>query len=118
VVALDGRIVVYTEDDERFEYYKFVSSGRYDPNNHAANFGLLDDGTLCAAKFSDDGTSQWLPIVFGQSALVPPNFNSQADVLIKARFAADGVGATKMDRPEDIETNPVNGNVHCVMTNN
>ena len=31
---------------------------------------------------------------------------------------ADQLGATKMDRPKNIETNPVNGKVYCVMTNN
>ena len=67
---------------------------------------------------NDDGTGQWLSMVHGQGALLAPAFTSQADVLINTRFAADAVGGTKMDRPEDIETNPVNGKLYCVMTNN
>jgi hypothetical protein len=118
-IARNGRVVVYSGDDERFEYmYKFVTKEKYKSHKREDNLKLLDDGNLYVAKFNDDGTGQWLPLVFGQGALIAPDFNSQAEVLIKTRFAADAVGGTKMDRPEDIETNPVNGRLYCAMTNN
>ena len=47
IVNKDGRVVLYTGDDERFEYlYRFVTSGTFDPDNPEANRDLLDDGTL------------------------------------------------------------------------
>ncbi len=55
----DGRPVVCTGDDEKFDYlYKFVSSKRMKKGNSRAarehNLTLLDEGTLYVAKLTGD----------------------------------------------------------------
>jgi secreted PhoX family phosphatase len=120
IINKDGRLVVYSGDDERFDYlYKFVTAGVFNPGDRAANLNLLDDGTLYVAKFLEDGKLKWLALRHGEGPLTAANgFGGQGDVLIEARRAADLLGATPMDRPEDIEPNPISGKVYAVMTNN
>lgn len=120
VVNADGRVVVYMGDDQNFEYiYRFVSKGRLNSKAHAIiNSRLLDEGTLSVAEFTETEII-WHDLVHGQGPLTEKNgFQSQADIVIEARRAADLVGATPMDRPEDIEVNPATGHVYAMLTNN
>ena len=111
----DGKVVVYTGDDEQFEYiYRYVSNL---PWRTARRRGInpLDDGILYVAKFHADGTGVWLPLTPQNPALVTWSLN---DILINTRGAADLAGATKMDRPEWIDTFPEDLTAIATLTNN
>ena len=119
-VTKDGRAVVYSGEDARFEYiYKFVSRDKIAPGGAKANATLLDHGTLHVARFNADGSGQWIAMLAGQGPLTAANgFADQGEVLIKSRQASDLLGATKMDRPEWLTIDPLSGWVYCTLTNN
>lgn len=102
----DNRVVAYTGDDMNNEFiYKFISSK---PNS-------LKEGTLYAA---DTINGVWIPIEFDSQPLLKARFKDQTDVLIRTREAARILGATPQNRPEDIEIDPLTGNVIIALTNN
>jgi secreted PhoX family phosphatase len=139
-VARDGRVVAYMGDDERFDYiYKFVSKNKIvrgdSKRAREQNKKLLSEGTLYVAKFTGDspaseidgtgklpsdgqfdGRGEWLPLVSGDKSFVD-GFTAE-EVYVFTRLAADKAGATKMDRPEDIEASPRTGKVYAALTNN
>ena len=117
-IASTGQLVVYSGDDNRFDYqYKYVSDGivSEDPD---ANAALLSEGTLYVARFDADGSIEWMPLVLGKWPINPANgFETQADVMIDTRLAADLLGATPMDRPEDAQPRG-DGTAYIMLTNN
>ena len=136
ILAENGRAVAYMGDDERFDYlYKFVSRDAHADGDRAHNLTLLENGDLFVARFagnspegeidgsgrvpsdgSFDGTGEWIPLTRnGESAVEGMSIE---EVLVYTRLAADKVGATKMDRPEDVEPNPLTGRVYVACTNN
>ncbi|HZX01359.1 PhoX family protein, partial [Kribbella sp.] len=124
-ITADGRIAVYLGDDEKGGYiYKFVSADKYDQSNRQVNSGLLGKGTLYVGKFTGDGADDGL--YDGTGTWIPPTSHTKSyvegmsvqEVLINTRMAGDKVGATRMDRPEDVERNPVNGRIYAALTNN
>jgi uncharacterized protein len=143
-LTADGRPVVYSGDDERFDYfYKFVSSKRMKKGSSRAvrehNLSLLDEGTLYVAKLTGDspaieidgtgklpadgefdGSGEWIPLATAtaKGAVSHVEGMTADEVFVFTRLAGDKVGATKMDRPEDIEPNPVTGKVYVALTNN
>jgi uncharacterized protein len=111
VVARDGRVVVYLGDDERGEYlYKWVSRDAYVAGG--ATETLLTEGQLYAAKFADDMTGAWLPLTPEATGM------DAAMICIHTRQAASTLGATTMDRPEWVATNPVAVEAYVALTNN
>ncbi|MGD7001449.1 PhoX family protein [Corynebacterium halotolerans] len=140
-IAEDGTVVCYSGDDERFDYlYKFVSSRQMEEGNLEHNMTILDAGTLYVAKFNGnspeseidgsgelpedgafDGDGEWLPLLTveedGSAESHVDGFSAE-EVAVFTRSAADVLEPTKMDRPEDVEVNPVNQKVYVALTNN
>ncbi|MEN3582702.1 PhoX family protein [Streptomyces sp. ZYX-F-203] len=140
----DGRPVVYSGDDERFDYfYKFVGSERMRRGDsrwaREHNMSLLDEGTLYVARLSGDspeieidgsgtlpsdgefdGDGEWIPLVTASASGAVSHVAGMTaeEVCVFTRPAGDKVGATKMDRPEDIEPSPKTGKVYVALTNN
>lgn len=104
--APDGRLVVYTGDDKAGEHlYKFISDQP----------GTLKSGTLYVADF---GRGEWISLNLNTNIALKPHFNTQLDVLIRCREAGKIVGATPLDRPEDIEIEASTGAVYISCSNN
>ena len=106
IVSKSDHVVVYSGDDKADEHlYKFVSKS-------SSN---LDDGVLYVADLEK---GRWLPLDLELSPILKEKFKSHLDIMINTREAAKILGATKLNRPEDIEIHPKTGDVYVALTNN
>lgn len=102
----DGTPIVYSGDDANDEcLYKFISS---EP-------GSLKNGTLYVASLEK---KKWLPLDVEQDFRLKAAFKNQTELLIRTREAAKIVGGTPLARPEDIDVDPISGDVFVALTNN
>ncbi len=101
----DGRVVVYTGDDKvDCCLYKFISD---EP-------GQIYPGKLYAANLE---SGSWELVDISRPEIAE-KCKDQTEVMIRAREMAKVVGGTELDRPEDIEIDPLSGDVFITLTNN
>jgi uncharacterized protein len=104
--ARNGKIVAYTGDDTANEHlYKFISNSD----------SSLNEGTLYVANLEK---GQWISLNREDQPVLKKHFKNQTEIQIYTREAAKMVGATPLDRPEDIEFDPLTGHVLIALTNN
>lgn len=103
-LARDGRTVVYLGDDTDQEHlYKFIASRP----------GSLESGDLYVA---DIKAGRWQLLNRDKDDRLKKAFKNQTELLIRTREAAKLLGATPLNRPEDIEIDPLTGAVYLALT--
>lgn len=101
-----GKIVAYTGDDANDEHlYKFISNSS----------DSLEEGKLYVANLE---RGEWISLDINDQPILKKKFKDQTEIQIFVREAAKLVGATPLDRPEDIEFDPLTGSVLIALTNN
>jgi secreted PhoX family phosphatase len=104
--AKNGKVVAYSGDDHNFEHlYKFISDSS----------DSLERGTLYVANLEK---GEWISLDREKQPILKKHFKNQTEIQIFTREAAKLVGATPLDRPEDIEFDPLTGHVFIALTNN
>lgn len=102
----DGRCVVYSGDDD-FDrcIFKFISRRP----------GSLEEGTLYVANIE---SGHWIALTRESNSTLKSVFKDETDLLVRARLAGLLAGGTQLDRPEDIEVDPISGAIYVTLTNN
>lgn len=103
--SASGKAVIYTGEDAHDEcIYKFISD----------TSDSLKKGELFVAHLEK---GEWISLDIQKQPELRKVFGSQTEVLIHLRDAAKIVGGTPLARPEDIEINPLTGEVLVSLTN-
>mgnify|MGYP001414658538 CR=1 FL=1 len=101
-----GSTVCYSGDDKAGEFlYKFVSNKQ----------DSLEEGILYVANTSK---GKWIPIDINLSPVLKEHFNSTVEALTHCRKSGRILGATPLDRPEDIEVHPKTKDIFVCLSNN
>lgn len=101
----DGRVVIYSGDDRNGGcLYKYVSE----------QAGQIYPGKLYVGDF---GQGEWQAISYERPEL-KGRFDNETEMFIKTRQAAKMLDGTPLDRPEDIEIDPIDGTILMALTNN
>jgi secreted PhoX family phosphatase len=101
-----GTTVIYSSDDKADEHlYKFIAKDK----------AKIGRGVLYVANLTD---KKWLPLDLELSPILKKHFKDHVDLMINCRKAAKIIGASPLDRPEDIEVDPISGNIFISLTNN
>ncbi len=141
-ISKSGKVVVYMGDDKENEYiYKFISSHSFQQAHSTVKAyeyrdifrgfsDLLSEGRLFVARFHRDGETispsldpqeqgqgEWLELS-RQNPKLAKRYKSDAEMLIHTREAARLLGASPLDRPEDLEVSPHDGSVYISLTKN
>lgn len=126
-ISKSGKVVVYMGDDRAGEHiYKFVSRKKYNANDRKANFDILSEGELYVAKLEKDLASlpkgkkakgKWYCISL-EDPILQDHFSTEAEMLIETRKAAKLLGATPLDRAEDLEVSPYDKSIFVALTKN
>lgn len=106
IISKSKQVVVYSGDDKADEHvYKFISHNDQD----------FKKGVLYVADLTNN---KWLPLDLELSPILKLHFKDHLDLMIHAREASKMLGATPLNRPEDIEIHPHTGDVYISLTNN
>jgi len=133
--ALPGQPLAGYMGDDRIggHIWKFVSAGLYQPGRPESRT-LLSEGTLYVARFEEDGTGQWRPILMDTPLDPAPSprdpkppirpgaqrlgdvYETLGAALMDAYRAGNAIGGTPSGRPEDLEVHPADGSVFIAFT--